>query len=604
MAQTNKTQNVPAIGRRLSFERPQNFKKALSSLLVFSKRYLPLIIISLVLASIASILAVVGPNKMERLVNTIGEGIFAPVDIKAVLTIVFTLIAIYLTSTICMATQSLMMTKVSQSVSKQLRENINKKINTVPLKYIDSIPHGDLLSRITNDSDTIAQGLNNSVATFVHSVVLLLANLVMMMISNWILALATIFASMLGFALTSIVMKKSQKYFIAQQANLGKINGHIEEIYSGHNIVKVYNATTEETQKFNDLNTSLYSSAWKSQFLGGIMGPVMNFIGNFGYVVVCVLGSVLVVNNLATIGTIIAFIMYARMFTNPLSQIAQSLNFLQSTAAASERVFDFLGQEDLPDESHKQSYLSPSVVKGNVEFENINFGYNQDKTIINDFSIKIKQGQKVAIVGPTGAGKTTIVNLLMRFYEPQEGTIKIDGTPSIDLTRDNIHNLFGMVLQDTWLFEGTLRENLVFNNSTLTNEQIDAVIKECELDHFINTLPNGLDTILDDNTSVSAGQKQLLTIARAMLQNSPMIILDEATSSIDTRTELIIQKALDKLSKDRTSFVIAHRLSTIKNADIIIVMENGEIVETGNHRTLLAKNGTYARLYNSQFSTT
>jgi ATP-binding cassette subfamily B protein len=449
--------------------------------------------------------------------------------------------------------------------------------------------------------DTISQGLNSSVSTLIHSAVLLLATLVMMFITNVILAVTTIVCSLLGFVLMAIVISKSQKYFIAQQKGLGEINGHIEEIYSGHSIVKVYNATEEETLKFEKLNENLHKSAFKSQFLSGLMMPIMGFIGNFGYVAICVVGALLVVNNKTDIGTITAFIMYSRIFTNQLTQLSQSFAYMQSTAAASERVFEMLAEPEMIDESQKQVILLPKAVKGEVEFSHVNFGYDENRPIIKDFSIKIKSGQKVAIVGETGAGKTTIVNLLMRFYEVNSGQILIDGVDTQDLSRNNIHNLFGMVLQDTWLFDGTLKENLKFNNNAVTDEQINDVCTKCGLNHFISTLPNGLDTKLDDNTTVSAGQKQLFTIARAMIQNSPMIILDEATSSVDTRTEILIQNAMDTLSSGRTSFVIAHRLSTIKNADVIIVMSNGEIVETGNHQKLLAQNGTYAKLYNSQF---
>lgn len=582
-------------------EKPKNFKKAISNLISFSKKYWPYTFVSILLATVASVLAVIGPNKLKDLTNEIQLGIIGTINMTNVLTIMYVLIAIYLTSTTCMALQGIFMTKVSQNISKQLRTEIDKKINRVPIKYVDKTAHGDLLSRVTNDVDTISQGLNNSVGTLVHSAVLLLATLVMMFITNAILALTTIVCSLLGFILVALVIAKSQKYFIAQQKGLGEINGHIEEIYSGHNIVKVYNATEEETQKFEKLNENLHKSAFKSQFLSGLMMPIMGFIGNFGYVAVCVVGALLVVDNKTDIGTITAFIMYSRIFTNQLSQLSQSLGYMQSTAAASERVFEMLAEPEMSDESQKQIELLPQSVKGDVEFSHVNFGYDENRPIIKDFSIKINSGQKVAIVGETGAGKTTIVNLLMRFYEVNSGQILIDGINSQNLTRSNIHNLFGMVLQDTWLFDGTLRENLMFNNQNVTDEQINEVCTKCGLNHFISTLPNGLDTTLDDNTTVSAGQKQLFTIARAMIQNSPMIILDEATSSVDTRTEILIQNAMDTLSNGRTSFVIAHRLSTIKNADIILVMQNGEIVEKGNHQKLLAQNGAYAKLYNSQF---
>ncbi|MBR4124494.1 MAG: ABC transporter ATP-binding protein [Clostridia bacterium] len=587
--------------KKMQIGKAKNFKKAIKNLFQFSKKYLPIIIIALTLSVIASVLAVIGPNKLRDLTNEIQLGIMGTINMTNVLNIMYVLIAVYLTSSTFMAVQNLIMAKVSQGVSKKMRTEIDKKINRVPIKFVDSVAHGDLLSSVTNDVDTISQGLNSSIGTLVHSSTLLVATLIMMFVTNAILAATTILCSLLGFVLIAIIIAKSQKHFVAQQAGLAKVNAHIEEIYTGHSIVKLYNATKEETQKFEALNTSLFKSAFKSQFLGGLMMPIMNFIGNFGYVAVCVVGAALVLNGKTDIGTIFAFIMYARIFSNQLTQLSQSLGYMQSTAAASERVFELLGQEEMQDESHKTKQIDTQSVKGNVKFENICFGYDKDKPVIKDFSIEIKPGQKVAIVGKTGAGKTTIVNLLMRFYELDSGNIYIDGINTKDITRENIHDLFGMVLQDTWLFDGTLRENLVFNKQNITDEEIMKVCDVCGLNHYINSLPNGLDTVLDSNLTISAGQKQLLTIARAMIQNSPMIILDEATSSVDTRTEILIQKAMDNLSKGRTSFVIAHRLSTIKNADVIIVMQDGQIVEYGNHDALLAKNGIYHSLYNSQF---
>ena len=586
---------------KVNQNKPKNFKNAMLQLFSFCKKYWPLIIISIVLATISSVLAVIGPNKLKDLTNYISAGLRGPMDINAILNITYVLIAIYLTQCVFMSIQHILMVKVSQNASKELRTEIDKKINRVPIKYIDSNAHGDLLSRVTNDVDTIASGLNNSVATLVHALTLLVATLVMMFITNAILAVTTIVCSLLGFLLVAVIMSKSQKYFDAQQRQLGELNGHIDEIYTGHNIVKIYNATDEESQKFNGLNQNLYKSAFKSQFLSGLMMPLMGFIGNFGYVSVCVVGAMLVVDGKTDIGTIMAFIMYSRLFTNQLTQLSESFAYLQSTASASERVFEMLNATEMQDESSKTTKLLPQNVKGEVEFSHINFGYDPDRQIIKDFSIKIKPGQKVAIVGQTGAGKTTMVNLLMRFYEVNSGNIYIDGINTKDLTRQNVHKLFGMVLQDTWLFDGTLRQNLVFNKTDVTEKQICDACKATGLEHFIKTLPQGLDTNLDNTLTVSAGQKQLFTIARAMIQNSPMLILDEATSSVDTRTEILIQQAMDKLTQGRTSFVIAHRLSTIKNADVIIVMQNGEIIETGNHQTLLAKNGAYAKLYNSQF---
>lgn len=586
---------------KVNQNKPKNFKNAMLQLFSFCKKYWPLIIISIVLATISSVLAVIGPNKLKDLTNYISAGLRGPMDINAILNITYVLIAIYLTQCVFMSIQHILMVKVSQNASKELRTEIDKKINRVPIKYIDSNAHGDLLSRVTNDVDTIASGLNNSVATLVHALTLLVATLVMMFITNAILAVTTIVCSLLGFLLVAVIMSKSQKYFDAQQRQLGELNGHIDEIFTGHNIVKIYNATDEESQKFNCLNQNLYKSAFKSQFLSGLMMPLMGFIGNFGYVSVCVVGAMLVVDGKSDIGTIMAFIMYSRLFTNQLTQLSESFAYLQSTASASERVFEMLNATEMQDESSKTTKLLPQNVKGEVEFSHINFGYDPDRQIIKDFSIKIKPGQKVAIVGQTGAGKTTMVNLLMRFYEVNSGNIYIDGINTKDLTRQNVHELFGMVLQDTWLFDGTLRQNLVFNKTDVTEKQICDACKATGLEHFIKTLPQGLDTNLDNTLTVSAGQKQLFTIARAMIQNSPMLILDEATSSVDTRTEILIQQAMDKLTQGRTSFVIAHRLSTIKNADVIIVMQNGEIIETGNHQTLLAKNGAYAKLYNSQF---
>ncbi len=588
-------------GNRNQVQKPKNMKKSLFRLFSYSKKYLPLIIISVVLALASSILYVFGPNKLKELTNVILNGTFGDMDFGAILKIAVTLGIIYLVSEVFYCLQNITTVKFSQSISKNLRKDIDRKVNNIPLKYVDRNPHGEILSKITNDVDTINQGMSNSITTLFANIATLVTTLVFAFATNWILALVAIGSSLLGFMLIALIMSKSQKYFVAQQAGLGKINGHIEEIYSGQSIIKVYNATNEEKAKFDELNKNLYTSAWKSQFLGGIMMPLMNFIGNFSYVAVCVVGAILVANSSADIGTITAFIMYNQMLTNPLSQIAQAFNNLQSTAAASERTFEFLDQPELEDESHKTAFLNPQTLNGDVVFENVSFGYDENKTIIHDFSLYANHGQKVAIVGSTGAGKTTIVNLLMRFYEINSGKITIDGIDTKDLTRENVHDLFGMVLQDTWLFDGTIRENLVFNKSGVTQEMLDEVCKECGLEHFIKTLPNGFDSKLDENTTVSSGQKQLLTIARAMIQNSPMMILDEATSNVDTRTELLIQSAMDKLSQNRTSFVIAHRLSTIKNADVIVVMKDGNIIEKGTHESLLVKNGEYAKLYKSQF---
>ena len=460
-----------------------------------------------------------------------------------------------------------------------------------------------MLSRVTNDVDSVAQNMNHSLTSLVTSITLFIGSIVMMFITNWIMAITAILASLIGFSLMGKILGKSQKYFTQRQEELGNLNGHIEEIYSGHNVVKAYNGAKEANEEFDKLNNKLYECNWKSQFLSGIMQPIMMFVGNFGYVAVCVVGALLVMNNVITFGVIVAFMIYVRMFTNPLSQIAQAMTSLQSIAAASERVFDFLDENEMTNESKLQSKLNKETVKGEIEFKNVKFGYDENRTIIKDFSVKVKPGQKIAIVGPTGAGKTTLVNLLMKFYEINSGDILIDGVSTKDLTRENIHDLFVMVLQDTWLFEGTIRDNLKFNKKNVTDEEILAACKTVGVDHFIKTLPGGLDATVGENDSISQGQKQLLTIARGMIENAPFLILDEATSNVDTRTEELVQKAMDKLTHGRTSFIIAHRLSTIKNADLILVMKDGNIVEQGSHNKLLKKNGFYAELYNSQFDT-
>lgn len=555
-------------------------------------------------------LTIVSPNLIKELTNIITKAIpilvdgayinvGQSVDISAVVNICILLVVFFALSFVFSYLQGFIMSTVTQRISKKMRKDISTKINRLPLKYIDSTTYGDVLSRVTNDVDTISQSLNNSITTLVSSIVMLAGATLMMFITNWIMALSAIAASIIGFAISLVIMTKSQKYFVEQQNSLGDINGHIEEAYSGHNIIVVSNAKEQTKQEFDNFNKSLYKSGWKSQFLSGLMMPVMNFIGNFGYVVVCVVGAMLTISGNVDFGVIVAFMIYVRLFTNPLSQIAQATTNLQSTAAASERVFEFLDEKEVENDPSATKRLDE--VKGNVEFSHVKFGYNKDKLIIKDFSVQINSGQKVAIVGPTGAGKTTLVNLLMRFYDIDDGDILIDGVNIKEMPRDYVHNLFGMVLQDTWLFEGTIYENIIFNQQNVTHEQVENACKACGLHHFIMTLPQGYDTVLDDNTSISAGQKQLLTIARAMVQNAPMLILDEATSSVDTRTETLISSAMDNLTQGRTSFVIAHRLSTIKNADIILVMQNGDIVESGNHQDLLAKNGAYATLYNSQF---
>lgn len=600
----------PGMGR--VSEKPKHFKKSLGRLTKYCHKYMWFIILALIFAAAGAVLTLIGPSKLQELTDVLTKalpifdaetGIWSnlgmPVEMQTVTKIGIFLVVIYVLGAVFNYIEGYIMATITQRLSKRMRRDITSKINKLPLKYMDSTPYGDVLSRVTNDVDTIGQTLNNSITALVSSITLLVGCIIMMFVTNWIMALTAIGASLLGFFLIMIIMVFSQKHFNAQQAELGRLNGHIEEVYSGHDIVNVYNGKRETREEFNAINNKLYSSAWKAQFLSGLMMPIMEFIGNLGYVAVCVVGAVLTMSGHITFGVIVAFMMYVRLFTQPLTQLAQAFNNLQSTAAASERVFEFLDETELEDESNKTKVLEN--IKGNVEFKNVRFGYNPDKTIINDFSATVKAGQKVAIVGPTGAGKTTMVNLLMRFYEVNDGEILIDGVPIQSLTRENVHDLFSMVLQDTWLFDGTVRENIVYSKEGVTDEQIHDACKACGIDHFIRSLPHGYDSVLDENTSISAGQRQLITIARAMIQNSPMLILDEATSSVDTRTEVLIQQAMDKLTKGRTSFVIAHRLSTIKNADLILVMNNGDIIEQGNHDELLAQKGFYAELYNSQF---
>lgn len=593
-------------------EKPKNFKAAMGNLLRSMKGNTAWIICALVFTIASTALGIISPNILKDLTNTItaavpifDNGIWfnagAAMDMGAIEKYAIILSIIIILNVVFSYLQGLIMARVTQRISRQMRSDISKKINRLPFSYIDHTTNGDILSRITNDVDTITQSLNNSVTTLVSSIIMLIGTTVMMFITNYVMALCAIISAFIGFALVALVMGKSQKFFMAQQRNLGAINGRIEESFSGHDVLMVSNALGEDKAKFDTLNTNLYRSGWKAQFLGGLMGPIMNFIGNLGYVAVCVAGALLTANGTITFGVIVAFMLYVRLFTNPLTQLAQVGSSLQSAGAAGERVYEFLNAPELEDEADKITSL-PNV-EGNVEFVNVRFGYEKDKEIIHDFSASVRAGQKVAIVGPTGAGKTTMVNLLMKFYNINSGKILIDGVDTHDLSREYIHSLFGMVLQDTWLFEGTIIDNIIYNQQGVTKEMVEAACKACGLHHFIMTLPEGYNTVLDDNTSISAGQKQLLTIARAMVQNAPMLILDEATSSVDTRTEVLISKAMDALMADRTSFVIAHRLSTIKNADLILVMEQGDIVESGTHAELLSRGGTYAKLYNSQFET-
>lgn len=523
-------------------------------------------------------------------------------NIDKIKNIAILLICIYLISAIFEYFEAILMTDVSNNFARKLRGNISSKINKLPLKYFDKHVIGDILSRVTNDVDTIAQSMNQSLSTLVSAITLFVGTIIMMFVTNSVMAITAILASLFGFVFISLVLSKSQKYFVAKQNELGALNGHIEEVYSGLNVVKTYNGEKTSNEKFDELNDKLYKANWKSEFLSGLMMPMMSFIGNFGYVAVCVVGALLALNGHISFGVIVAFIVYVRLFVSPLSQIAQAMTSLQSTAAASERVFEFLDEKEMADESNIKTTLDKEKVKGNIEFKNVEFKYDgNDKPTIKNFSAKAKAGEKVAIVGPTGAGKTTMVNLLMKFYDINKGEILIDGVSTKDLTRGNIHDLFTMVLQDTWVFNGSIKDNIIYNTSDVSMEMVESVCKTVGLDHFIKTLPDGYNTILNDNDSVSAGQRQLLTIARGMIQNAPFLILDEATSNVDTRTEELVQKAMDKLTEGKTSFIIAHRLSTIKNADLILVMNEGNIIEQGNHEELMKQNGFYAELYNSQF---
>ena len=548
---------------------------------------------------LSSVITVYGPVKLKEITNLITEGMRSRIDLKAISNIALFLAVLYVVGAVLNYMQSFIISSVVQHFSKRLRTAIAEKINKLPLRYFDSHSQGDTLSRVTNDVDTVGQSLNQSLGTVISSSLLLIAVLFMMFYNNVVLSFVTIGSVLIGFVFVALIMGKSQRFFRAQQENLASVNGYVEEMYSGHNVIVSYNATEESKKAFQMLNTKLYNSMWKAQFISGIMMPLMIFTGNFGYVMVVLVGASMALNGDVTMGTIVAFMVYVRTFSQPLSQIAQGITTLQQASAAMGRVFEFLAEPEMENDEHKSQQLT--TLKGDVTFDNVFFGYNPDRTIIHDFSAKAKAGQKIAIVGPTGAGKTTIVNLLMKFYEIEKGRITIDGVDTKQMKRSEVHDAFSMVLQDTWLFEGTIKENLIYNQKNISDEAVVAATKAVGVHHFIKTLPKGYDTVLDDTVSLSVGQKQLLTIARALLKDAPLLILDEATSSVDTRTEELIQKAMDKLMEGRTSFVIAHRLSTIRNADLILVMRDGNIIEQGNHDQLMEENGFYADLYNSQF---
>ena len=641
-----------------NFDKANDFRGAMKKLIHYLNKFHTLIIIAFVLAAVSSILSIIAPDHLSNLTDIISDGltpnisettineimssdtisfedkqefmsimsgisedsssseIFSAIDsmpesvqeivepkmdFTAIKNIALFLAIIYIASAIFSFFGDYIMATVSNNFAKDLRSRIITKINKLPLKYFDRNSTGDILSRITNDVDTVAQTMSQSIGSLVGAITLLIGSVIMMFVTNWIMAISAIVSSLLGFSIMAIILKKSQKYFIQRQVELGNMNGHIEEIYSGHNVVKVYNGKKDADEKFDTLNEKVFDAIRKSQFLSGLMQPIMGFIGNFSYVVVCVVGALLAMNGYITFGVIVAFIVYVRLFTNPLSQIAQAMTSLQSAAAASERIFEFIEAEEMSDESALTKHLDRDKVKGNITFDHVKFGYDSDRIIIKDFSAKVKPGQKIANVGPTGAGKTTMVNLLMKFYEINSGDIKIDGVSINELTRENVHDLFTMVLQDTWVFNGTVRENIVYNRENVSDYELKQVCKVVGVDHFIKSLPNSYDTIIEDNDSISSGQKQLMTIARGMLDNAPFLILDEATSNVDTRTEELVQKAMDKLMEGRTSFIIAHRLSTIKNADLILVMNEGNIIEQGSHDELMKQNGFYASLYNSQF---
>ena len=576
----------------------------LSRLIGHSRDMVLPFIVAILFACAGVVLTIIGPNQLSKITQYIIDGITTGINMEAIARTALFLLGLYVLSAIFSFLQHFILATVTLRLSNRLRADIFDKVNRAPMKLFGRIPYGDILSRMTNDVNTLVQSLSNSLPSMVSAAAQFIGCLVMMFITEWHMSIAAVGATLLGFALMGLIMSRSQKYFLARQTSLGQLNGYVEEMYSGHDVVRISRAEKKMKSAFDRLNKEVYQANRKSQFISGIMQPLMGFVGNLGYVAVCIYGSKLTMDGVIDFGVIVAFIMYVRLFTSPLSTFAQGMTQMQSAAAAGKRVFDFLEEEEMEDESEKESYTAP--VKGQVEFKNLRFGYSEDRknAVIRDFSASVKPGQKVAIVGPTGAGKTTIVNLLMRFYELWAGSILIDGVPTAEMKREDVHSMFSMVLQDTWMFQGTVRENLVFNGEKVSDEAIEQACRACGIWDFVESLPEGLDTVLTENTSISAGQKQLITIARAMIQNRPMLILDEATSSVDTRTEQMTQRAMDELMKDRTSFVIAHRLSTIKNADLILVLKDGNIIEQGDHETLLKQGGFYAELYNSQFDKT
>lgn len=582
-------------------EKPKDLVQSWKKLFRYMDRYRKYIVLAVILSMAGTILSLLGPNVLRDMTNIISDNMMTGIPLDEVGKYGLFLVAIYAVSAVLMLVQGLILATVTQRTAGNLRRDISRKINRIPLSFFDKTSTGDIMSRVTNDADTMGQSMNQAIGMLVSSVTLFIGSIVMMAVTNFMMMITAVLSSLVGIAMMGIIMSRSQKYFDRQQNDLGRMNGHIAETYGAHNIVKAYNGEEQATKKFDDINGSLARSAFFSQFLSGLMMPLMSFIGNFGYVAVCVVGAILVIDGKTDIGTIVAFMIYIRLFTQPLSQMSQAFTSMQSVAAGSERVFEFLETEELSDESSLTKHIT---AKGKVEFRDVHFGYVEGEETIHGFSASVEPGQKIAIVGPTGAGKTTMVNLLMKFYDVNSGDILLDGVSIKDIPRENVHEQFCMVLQDTWLFEGTIRENVVYCREGISDDEVIEACKAVGIHHFITTLPDGYDTVLGSTATLSAGQRQQLTIARAMIDKSPLLILDEATSSVDTRTEKTIQEAMDRLAKNRTSFVIAHRLSTIKNSDLILVMNEGSIIEQGTHEELLAKGGFYEGLYNSQFEET